>query len=500
MFIILCASAILIALYFLKQNYEYWRRLGVPGPKPKFVVGNLGQTFLMKKSPLQIFIDIYNQYPDLPIVGIYRSITPTLLLRDLDLIKEVTVKSFDHFQDNDLKIDKEIDPIGGRHPFFLKGEEWRIVRAHLTPAFTNTKLKWVYPHLEDTSQGLMKFIESQSDALNGEGFEAKELCMRYTLNNVASCVFGIDGQCFEDDNSEFKQIANKYLSPDGWSAVKLFLMNVFPFLTRFMSVKLTAKSVEEKITNILSQTLRYRERNNIVRNDFLHVLMQLKKTCKDFTDVDVIAHAAGFIADGYETSSIVMSFVLYELANNPDVQSKLRQEIDKNFAKNSNTLPYNALQKMTYLDAVLKEVLRIHPPSFALEKRCTKRFTYIPNNSEIIAKSVVIEEGTPIVLPIFGLHHDPKYFDNPEKFRPQRFIGGNKKNIKKYSFMPFGEGPRACLGQKFGVVQIKIGVAYIIRNYQVFVNNKTQLPLKYNPIYLLISPIGGLWIDFKKIT
>jgi cytochrome P450 family 28 len=59
MFIILCASAILIALYFLKQNYEYWRRLGVPGPKPKFVVGNLGQTFLMKKSPLQIFIDIY---------------------------------------------------------------------------------------------------------------------------------------------------------------------------------------------------------------------------------------------------------------------------------------------------------------------------------------------------------------------------------------------------------------------------------------------------------
>jgi cytochrome P450 len=126
------------------------------------------------------------------------------------------------------------------------------------------------------------------------------------------------------------------------------------YLLQICAFRLTAKSVEEKITNIVSQTLRYRERNNIVRNDFLHVLMQLKKTCKDFTDVDVIAHAAGFIADGYETSSIVMSFVLYELANNPDVQSKLRQEIDKNFAKNSNTLPYNALQKMTYLDAVLK--------------------------------------------------------------------------------------------------------------------------------------------------
>jgi cytochrome P450 len=118
--------------------------------------------------------------------------------------------------------------------------------------------------------------------------------------------------------------------------------------------------VEEKVTNIVSQTLRYRERNNVVRNDYLHILMQLKETSKDydFTDVDVTAHAAGFIADGYESSSVVMSFLLYELANNPDVQSKLRQEIDESFAKHSNTMPYEAIQDMTYLDAVLSGTLR----------------------------------------------------------------------------------------------------------------------------------------------
>jgi cytochrome P450 family 28 len=501
MFVVLFISAVLIALYFLKENYEYWKKRGVPGPKPKFIVGNLGQSFLMKKSPFEVFTDIYNQYPDTPIVGVYRSSTPSLIIRDPDFIREITGKSFDHFHENDLRIEKEIDPLIGRNPFFLRGQEWKTVRAQLTPAFTSGKMKLVYPHLEDTSQRISKFIDSQPNATNGQGYEAKELCKRYTLNNVASCAFGLEGKCFEEDNSEFQQIAQQFMTPETWSTVKIFLMSLFPFLTNFISVKFTAKSVEEKVTNIVSQTLRYRERNNVVRNDYLHILMQLKETSKDydFTDVDVTAHAAGFIADGYESSSVVMSFLLYELANNPDVQSKLRQEIDESFAKHSNTMPYEAIQDMTYLDAVLSESLRMHPATFAVVKRCTKRFTYMPNNTDVISRPVVIEEGTPIIFPSYGLQHDPQYFDDPERFRPERFIGANKDKIKKYTFMPFGEGPRTCLGQRFGVLQIKIGVVYILKNYQLLVNKKTQRPLKYNPMYFLTSPVGGLWIDFKKI-
>ena len=120
-----------------------------------------------------------------------------------------------------------------------------------------------------------------------------------------------------------------------------------------VSFRLVPKKVEEKLTDIVTQALRHRERNNIVRNDFLHIISQLKTTCKDyeFTDLDVTAHAAGFFGDGYETSSQVMSFVLYHLAANEDVQMKLRNEINEAFDEKER-LPYEVLQTLTYLDGV----------------------------------------------------------------------------------------------------------------------------------------------------
>lgn len=92
---------------------------------------------------------------------------------------------------------------------------------------------------------------------------------------------------------------------------------------------------------------------------------------------------------------------------------------------------------------------------FSLQKICTKTFTYTPKNSK---KPVVIETGTPIILPVYGLHHDPKYYEDPETFKPERFIGGNKEKLTKYTFLPFGEGPRICLGTSKTIFQRQIPI------------------------------------------
>lgn len=104
---------------------------------------------------------------------------------------------------------------------------------------------------------------------------------------------------------------------------------------------------------LVCDTLKYREQNNIVRNDFLHIMAQLKKTCKeyDFTNEDVTAHAAGFFGDGYETSSIVMSFTLFELAANPECQSRLREELEASFE--NDKISYEALTSLAYLEAAI---------------------------------------------------------------------------------------------------------------------------------------------------
>ncbi|RZC37303.1 p450 domain containing protein, partial [Asbolus verrucosus] len=373
-----------VAYYWLKSNYEYWKKRGIPGPKPRFFVGNLGQSFIMKKSPSHIYTDIYEAYQNASMVGIFRACTPVLLLRDPELIKDVTIKLFRNFHDNDIDVDKKADPLIGRNPFFLKGEEWKMVRAQLTPGFTSGKMKWLYAHLEETSLQLVKFIENQRGTMNGDGYEAKELCSRFTLNNVASCAFGIEGKCFEEENSEFRQIAKKFLSPGTWATILFFCVTLFPSISKIVSIRLIPKDIERKLNNIVSQTLKYREKNDIVRNDFLHILAQLKKTCKDyeFTDVDVTAHAAGFFGDGYETSSIVMSFALFALAASPEAQSKLREEVVKNFAENNDKIPYEALQAMSYLDGVVNETLRIYPPLFSLQKICTSSHTFTQENEK----------------------------------------------------------------------------------------------------------------------
>jgi cytochrome P450 len=116
--------------------------------------------------------------------------------------------------------------------------------------------------------------------------------------------------------------------------------------------------MEVKLIDIVTQTLKYRRENNVVRHDFLHIMNQIKENSKrgEFTEVDMAAHAAGFFGDGFETSSIVMSFFLFNLSNNPDAQMKLREEIDAAFGDNDNKPPYEVLQALPYLDAALNGI------------------------------------------------------------------------------------------------------------------------------------------------
>jgi hypothetical protein len=128
-------------------------------------------------------------------------------------------------------------------------------------------------------------------------------------------------------------------------------------MCRFIS-RFVPKQVEVKLIDIVTQTLKYRRDNNVVRHDFLHIMNQIKENSQSagFSEVDVTAHAAGFFGDGYETSSIVMSFFLFNLSNNPVAQKKLREEIDAAFEDNDNKLPYDVLQGLSYLDAALNGI------------------------------------------------------------------------------------------------------------------------------------------------
>lgn len=146
------------------------------------------------------------------------------------------------------------------------------------------------------------------------------------------------------------------------------------------------------------------------------------------------------------------------------------------------------------------ESLRVTPPLLLIAKTCNEDYEYTPTNTEDFKEvSVKIEKGTSVFLPLGAFATDAKYFPEPEKYKPERFLEEDKLENLKYVFFPFGNGPRACLGQAFGVLQLKVGVIGIVESFIVKTNAKTKLPLTYDPWNFIQDPVGGLWFDFEEV-
>lgn len=138
-----------------------------------------------------------------------------------------------------MEVDRELEPILARNPFVLRDEEWRQARSQLSPFFTNAKLKNLVPLIDVNSERLINYLKNNPNARNATGIEGKIACTKFTLDNVASCAFGIDGKSFEDENSEFRQIAKPFVEQDFITNFKFMILFLFPlnFLTRLLKVK-----------------------------------------------------------------------------------------------------------------------------------------------------------------------------------------------------------------------------------------------------------------------
>lgn len=150
---------------------------------------------------------------------------------------------------------------------------------------------------------------------------------------------------------------------------------------------------------------------------------------------------------------------------------------------------------MTYMDQVINESQRIMPMGGALTKVCTEE-TELKGSDGLVCR---VQPGTEIIIPISGLQRDPAYWDNPEVFDPERFAPDRKNNIEKFTYLPFGEGPRICVGMRMALLQIKACLATILRKYSVELSPRTQMPLKIVPGTVLPIPKGGLWVFFRRL-
>ncbi|XP_074025901.1 probable cytochrome P450 6a23 [Leptinotarsa decemlineata] len=504
-------AAVVASIYFFqKWIYSYWERRGVKYMEPEFFYGNVRDMIQTKIFSGDLFKRFYDDLKSRKVKygGIYAFFTPVFIPIDLDLIKSIMLKNFHHFVNRGGYVNEEADPLSG-HLFSLEDEKWRNLRTKLTPTFTSGKLKMMFQTLVACTSGLEDILSEHS--ILQDAVDIKDVSARFTTDAIGSVAFGIDCNSLKNPDSEFRQWGKGIFEQSIIGKLRGILLMTLPnnFL-HAIGFKVINRTTSDFLMNVVRKTVEYREENNVYRKDFMHLLLQLKNRSKVSDDAnitkeedknkgsdtltfnEVAAQCFVFFVAGFETSATTMTFALLELSLNQDIQDKLRQEINTVLKKHDMQFTYDSVMEMKYLEKVIDETLRKHSALAVLQRVCTKPYT-IPGTD------IVLEKGTAVNIPVLGIHRDPEYYPEPDKFDPERFNEENKARRHPFAYMPFGEGPRICIGARFGLLQTKVGIAAIIKNFKVTLNDKTKTPIRYSPSAAITGVDEEVWLNVTKI-
>lgn len=359
-------TTLIVSIYFyVKNTFSYWKRKGVPFVEPVFPFGNLKNVFLQKSSLPGQLSELYKS-TDEPFCGIYSSMEPILLVRDPQTVRDILVKDFPYFNERGWFVDEKVDPMYN-NILMQNGEKWKDMRTKLTPAFSPNKVKDMFPTMIECGKTLEKYMRKYAE--NSETVEVREVFALLATNIIASIGFGIDVDCIENPDSEFRQYGKRFFEGTIKNALRKVLIFSAPKLAKLFRVRFVDKDVADFMKGVIQQNIDYREKNNVSRRDFFQLLLQVRNTGsvnddndwttkatdgkKLFSLDDITAQAYLFLVGGYESSSSTMSFCLYELAKNQKCQNEAYEEINSVLMKYNGELNYESVNEMKYIDRCL---------------------------------------------------------------------------------------------------------------------------------------------------
>uniref|UniRef100_A0A1B6IWG9 Cytochrome P450 n=1 Tax=Homalodisca liturata TaxID=320908 RepID=A0A1B6IWG9_9HEMI len=483
--VLLVLVTILTMVYlWYKHKYSYWSSRGLTQPPTVLGCGNIVDSLLMRKNIGLVYDQIYRDYPDCEAVGVYGIYTPRMLLRSPQLIQKVMASNFSHFHDNEFTVSKKLEPYFYEDPFCLKGEEWKQNRAKIVSTMTSSRTKEIFPLMKEVISRLDAYLQKHC----GEDIEAKDLATLFTMDNVSNTALGINSDCFSDPNAVFRKVCIMFTKEQlqvWWKTTILLLM---PRLRNFIRMRFVPPGVNDYVESVVQDIVQYRRKNNLNRNDLFQYFM--KKSGDDYKEL--MFYAMTFFLEAFETSSIVASYTLLELALNSHVQDRLFEELQGAYG-NKEDIDYDTLNNLSYLDKVLLESQRKYPAVYHMIRVCTRTI-----DLDINGKTLTVETGTPVIIPVLSLHRDPKYFPEPDVFDPERFSDEVKQTRPQYTYLPFGEGPRICPGMRFALTQIKLFIAHVVYNYRVLRCEKTPEKLTFAKGASLVIANEKEWIRIEK--
>ncbi|KAK4878336.1 hypothetical protein RN001_010842 [Aquatica leii] len=474
-------------LAYFKWSFTYWKRKGVPYLEPTIPTGNLRVNFKTSESQFDYWRRVYKETKakGLKHLGLYMFTNLQYVPFDIEVIHNILYKDFNYFDDRGLYYNEKDNPLTA-HLVALNGKKWNNTRKKLTPVFTSKKIKMIFNIIRANTD---QFIDYVGDRCKEGPVDISKAIGLLVINVTGSSAFGLDCNTFKDASSEIAKNVRNAIVISKFEFFKMIFGIQSPRIAQFLRLDYMSKDVSNFFSTLVKDTVNYRKTNQVSRDDFMQMLINLMDS-NEFTLEDVMAQAFLFFVAGFETMTHTTAFTLYELCRNVDIQSKLREEVCQVLSKNNGEITYENLGEMQYMDEVISEALRMYPTIPIITRKCVKDY-------KVPKLDIVIEKDTFVVIPTVGLHYDPEYFHNPNTFDPSRFSDEN--NIKPTTYLPFGSGPRNCIGKRFGLLVVKSVLAVLLKNYEFSLVDGFKGPLKFNATHITLTLDETLWLNVKKL-
>ncbi|XP_073055289.1 cytochrome P450 711A1 [Primulina eburnea] len=473
----------------------YWGVRKVPGPPAMPLVGHL--PLLAKHGP-EVFSILAKKYG--PVFRFHMGRQPLVIVADPELCREVGIKKFKYISNRSIPSPIASSPLHQKGLFFTKDSRWSVMRNTILAVYQPSHLAKLVPTMQEIIESATQNLESKQD------FTFSELSIKLATDVIGQAAFGVDFglskpkithdsvEKKDDDDVELDQV-QKFINQHIYSTTQLkmdlsgsfsiILGLLIPILqepfrqilkripgTMDWKVDQTNQNLSRQLDQIVERKMKDKERGS---KDFLSLILSARETeansKKIFTPDYISAATYEHLLAGSATTSFTLSTIIYLVAGHPNVEKKLIDEIDA-FAPHDQMPSSHDLQhKFPYIDQVIKEAMRFYTVSPLVARE---------TSAEVNIGGYVLPKGTWVWLALGVLAKDPRNFPEPDKFIPERFDPNCQEEKKRhpYANIPFGIGPRACIGQKFSLQEIKLSMIHLYRKYVFRHSSEMENPLE----------------------
>lgn len=373
------------------------------------------------------------------------------------------------------------------------------------------------PFMVEISNNIVEYLKDHKS----EDIDVYDLMQRYTNDVIASAGFGLQVNSLIDKDNAFYKCGQTLFNFSLSQRIGLLIHAQFPDLVKKIGFRIVPAATENFFRDIVATTIDYRIRNNVERPDMIQLLMETSRGTlhgsddennrdlgfgiedhtltpndarKKWSDNELAAQVFIFFVAGFETTANALTICIHELALNFHIQEKLYEEL-RAYNEIKGGFQYDSINELKYLDCVINEASRKWSAALAIDRICTKSYDLPPPRDG--GKPYRVNPGDLVYGAVNSIHMDPNYFPNPDIFDPERFSDGNKHKIKSGTFIPFGIGPRNCIGGRFATLEIKVLMYHIVHKFKILKCEKTTDPIRLQPLDFNMKALGGTWVKFE---